>query len=53
MRPEGKATGFTRLELVASEVPAAYPGSEASSLPEVEGEAGMPVTIASLPAMRM
>ena len=52
IRPEGKATD-TRLEMPASEVPAAYPGGEASSLPEVEGEAGMPVTIASLPAMRM
>jgi GntR family transcriptional regulator len=38
MRPEGRATG-THLELVASEVPAACPGGEASSLPEVEGEA--------------
>ena len=53
MRPEGKATGSTRLELVASEVPAACPGGEASSLPEVEGKADLPVTIVSLPALRM
>ena len=50
MRPVGKATGSTRLELVASEVPAARPGGEASPLPEVEGEAGSPVTVVSLPA---
>ena len=49
MRPEGKATD-TRLEMPASEAPAACPGGEASSLPAVEGEADMPVTIASLPA---
>jgi hypothetical protein len=52
MRPEGKATGSTHLELVASEVRAARPGGEASSLPEVEGEAGMPVTVVSLPGRR-
>jgi hypothetical protein len=52
MRPGGKATGSTRLELVASEVRAARPGGEASSLPEVEGEAGMPVTVVSLPGRR-
>ena len=52
MPPEGRATD-TRLEMPASEVPAAYPGGEASSLPEVEGEAGIPVTVVSLPALRM
>jgi hypothetical protein len=52
MRPEGKATGSTRLELVASEMPAARPSAKASSLPEVEGEAGMPVTVVSLPGRR-
>ena len=52
MRPEGKATG-TRLEMPASEVPAACPDGEASPLPEVEGEADMPVTLVSLPGRRM
>jgi hypothetical protein len=52
MRPEGRATD-TRLEMPASEVPAACPGGEASSLPEVEGEAGIPMTVVSLPALRM
>jgi len=52
IRPEGKATD-TRLEMPASEVPAACPGGEASSLPAVKGEAGIPVTIVSLPTLRM
>jgi hypothetical protein len=52
IRPEGKATE-TRRELVASEVPAACPGGKASSLPEVEGEAGMPVAVMLLPGRRL
>ena len=51
MRPEGKATD-TRLEMPASEMPAARPGGEASSLPAVEGKADMPVTIVSLAGRR-
>jgi hypothetical protein len=50
-RPEGRATG-TRLEMLASEVRAARPSAKASSMPAVEGEAGMPVTVVSLPGRR-